>query len=124
MLKCSSLRTSESNSRISMRSDWASVPMRGSRFTGLNSMSITSVLESGDLAQERRKTKSANHKGHKGTQREPERVWIFHTPACLLANLRVPSCPLWLTIRNLAENNRPFGAGGGRDVSGAAMPRL
>ncbi len=34
-----------------MRSDWASVPTRGSRFAGLDSMIITSVSGAGFFAQ-------------------------------------------------------------------------
>ena len=37
-----------------MRSDWASIPTRGSRFVGLDSMIMTSVLGSGLVEQETR----------------------------------------------------------------------
>ena len=43
-----------------MRSDWASKPTRGSRFVGLLSMIITSVLGSGRLrAQDKEKSRAA-----------------------------------------------------------------
>src|SRR6516225_1129244 len=73
MLNCSSLRTRESNKRESMRSDCASVPTRGSRLVGLNSMHITSVLGAGRLEQESNVVQSAraniNHRGHRETRR-------------------------------------------------------
>src|SRR5215831_20866772 len=72
MLKCSSLRTNESNRSSSIRSDCASVPTRGSKFAGLNSMAITSVSGAGRLEQDSivaHNTKSINHRGHEGTRR-------------------------------------------------------
>src|SRR5215472_9426948 len=92
MLKCSSRCTRESKISWSILSDCASVPTRGSRFDGLNSMTITSVFGAGRLEHEimpAHKKKSNNHRGHRGTQR------------CLSLDakvLRVPPCPLWLEI--------------------------
>src|SRR5271157_448828 len=57
-LKCSSRRTSESKSSSSMRSDCASTPTRGSRFVGLLSMIMTSVLGSGLRAQPGRRRRN------------------------------------------------------------------
>src|SRR6266481_927606 len=51
--KCASRRTSESKMRFEMRSDCASVPMRGSRLEGEDSMMTTSVLEPCGEAQEK-----------------------------------------------------------------------
>src|ERR1019366_3982545 len=50
-LKWSSRRTSESKSSVSIRSDCASTPTRGSRYVGLHSMTMNRVLGSGFRAQ-------------------------------------------------------------------------
>ena len=49
-----------------MRSDWASIPRRGSRFVGLLSMIITSVSGSGFRAQVERKTHSPTREQEPG----------------------------------------------------------
>src|SRR6266436_8162598 len=52
--RCSSRSRRSSNISASMRSDHASIPTRGSRFVGLLSIIISSVLGSGACEQERR----------------------------------------------------------------------
>src|SRR5215469_14022767 len=92
MLKCSSRCTRESKISWSILSDCASVPTRGSRFDGLNSMTITSVFDAGRLEHEilpAHKKKNKNHRGHGGTRR---------TSASKEKHLCVPLCPLWLEI--------------------------
>src|SRR5258708_15468235 len=103
-----------------MRSDWASVPTRGSRLAGLLSMIITSVLGSVRLEQEINithdtKRRTINHRGHRGTQRS------FLVDRKLL---RAPLHPLWLNIRNLPQHHRFIRPGGGRNISRQPVPAL
>src|SRR6266704_1533415 len=116
MLKWSSRCTSGSKISSSMRSDCASVPTRGSRFVGLLSIIITSVLGSACLPQEMQESnnKAFNHKGHK-------------VPRSVLFPLRVPSCPLWLnmlSIGNLSQDCRPLGPSRRRNIRRLAAPSL
>src|SRR5205814_10394124 len=99
----------------SMRSDCASMPTRGSRFTGLLSMIMTSVLGSGLRAQEVSKSPTTK----KGT--------VARRIAAEPSSEKDRNCCGWvllLHIRNLAENRRPACAGGRGDIRRLAQPGL
>src|SRR6185437_13486964 len=98
-LKCSSFRTSGSKMSSAMRSDWESVPTRGSRFTGLLSMSITSVPGEGRLEQETSGKHSSSAKTlARRPQQAAERLEYPGTPLCSLrsdiGNFSQHRCPL------------------------------
>src|ERR1700679_487398 len=84
---------------MSMRSDCASTPIRGSRLVGLDSMSITAVSGSGLPPHPARSTRA------------------MAAAATVLRQIR-------LDIRDLAEDCRMRCAGGCRNVSRQAVPRL
>src|SRR5579871_3444728 len=120
MLKCSSRWTRGSKSSSSIRSDCASVPIRGSRFVGLLSMIITTVFASGRLAQETMLTHSKiktrfNHREHRGTQRA-----LLVQEYVLCAFL----CPLWLNIRDFSQHGGSFGSRGRWHVARQTVKRL
>src|SRR5437870_2597835 len=98
-LKCSSRVSRSSNRRVSMRSEKASIPTRGSRLVGLLSMIITSVSGAGLLEQERADN-SSRHRRNVSI-----RCRISH-------------------IRDLAQNRRAACASSGWDVGRLPMPAL
>src|SRR6185312_7463929 len=79
MLKFSSLWTRESNSSWSILSDCASVPTLGSRFVGLLSMIMTSVLGSGRLAQPIRAMRMTDIKNNHRERRGAPRVFFWNS---------------------------------------------
>src|SRR5438552_7548698 len=96
-----------------MRSDCASVPTRGSRFVGLDSMIMTRVLGSGRCVQERSpSTATAMIAGPANDQRPTTND---NRPVAERRRLR---------IRYLAQDGRLPGAGSRRKIRRLAMPRL
>src|SRR5271163_4170811 len=93
-----------------MRSDCPSVPTRGSRFVGLLSMIITSVLGSGAWEHERRGSRHAARKNNvmgRGARDRPT------------ARVRLAS-----GIGNLSQDCRAFCSRGRGHVAGSSMPGL
>src|SRR5947209_1920764 len=90
----------------SSRSDWASVPIRGSRLAGLLSIITTSVLASGCFAQPVSEAK-------KNTARAPARQ---------MEEIRPRPCAL--RIRNLAQHRCSPGARCRRNIAWSLVPRL
>src|SRR5579884_2034748 len=108
--KCSSLRTRESNNSSSMRSEKASVPMRGSRFAGLLSINITIVFGSGcDRVQ-------------------PIEVNVEIPTRQISLRIGARALMVWgrslSDITDLAENRGISRAGRRRNVPGFVMPCL
>src|SRR5581483_670515 len=95
-LRCSSRSSRSSNSSESMRSDCASMPMRGSRLVGLLSIIITRVPRSGLPPQEKKAAQSVITKA----------MWAF------------------LYIGGLAKNNRALCTCGGGNIRRLAVPGL
>src|SRR6185437_11649925 len=115
MLKFSSLWTRESNSSWSILSDCASVPTLGSRFVGLLSMIMTSVLGSGRLAQPIRAMRMTdiknNHREHRGALRvffwNPEPASFAGEGALSSAKCRQEYLVLFVTI-GISRGARDF----------------
>lgn len=95
------------------------MPTRGSRFVGLNSISITRVFGGVWLEQEssieQAATRRINHRGH----REARSGFRFSIKV-----LCVPPCPLWLDIRDLPQDCSTLCASSRRNISRPPMPGL
>src|ERR1700693_2429800 len=103
-----------------MRSDWASIPTRGSRLVGLLSMIITSVLGSGGCEQEIR--------GNTHPPSSPKQIVILKILAMLTLSLSKGKDLLLahsravLRIRNLSQDRRPLRSRSRGHIAGPPMP--
>src|SRR5579863_1360588 len=116
-LRSSPRESRSSKMRLSMRSDWASRPTRGSRLVGLDSMIMTSVLGSGREEQEKSGRSSAAMAASNARSLHARLDWF--APIQRLGRDDNAS-----RIGNLPEDGGALGAGGGGDVGRAAMPGL
>src|SRR5271165_1733121 len=111
-----------------MRSDCASIPTRGSRFVGLLSIIITSVLGSGACEQESRGSNAAANKKTLVISRR--RVILRRIVILTLSEpkgkdlLFACSRPVSLRIRDLSQDRRPRCSRSRRNIARPPMPRL
>src|SRR5678810_348562 len=115
-----------SKMRSSMRSDCASRPMRGSRLVGLLSMIITRVLGSGLLEQEIRRKQAEQARtrivfiASEKKQQVPRLVSARERASTFARDDRFAGHGS--RIRDLSQDRRPPGSGGGRNIGRPMVP--
>src|ERR1019366_1094716 len=119
---------------VSIRSDCASTPTRGSRFVGLLSMTITSVVGSGLRAQpaKNKTTETQRHRENldlgfgKYQLRSCRSSWLglLIFSSCRSLCLCVSVVNKILRIADLAQDRRTFGSGRGWYVGRQMAPSL
>src|SRR5882724_1770942 len=109
-----------------MRSDCASSPTRGSRFVGLLSMIITSVFGSGLPEQESAAARKATEASARNILNKPVIPSEGAGPLARRDKSRdlLLARSLSLSIRDLSQDRRAPGSGGGRHIRWSPIPRL